>query len=156
MNRGAILFNPGFVFRDGGLSDKLLVVLNHADEDDPLLLAKTTSRQKTRKKNPGCDHLRYAFFVPEKRKHFDDDTWIILDFPYAVPQAEMLEKVSSNAVKLIGTLPDQMMNEIRNCALKSDDFPLRWAALLQKKGPSCAKVCAAPTASPPVRVIRKK
>lgn len=133
MNRGAVLYNPGFVFRDGGISDKLLVVLNHAEKDDPLLLAKTTSKQKSRKKNPGCDHLRYSFFVPEKAGHFDADTWIILDYPYAVPQAEMLEKITSKVAQQVCTLPEQMMNAVCNCALKSDDIPLCWIELLKKK-----------------------
>lgn len=132
MNRGAILFHPNFEFYDGGKADKLLVVMNNAGTGDPLLLAKTTSQQWRRSKKPGCELFEPNFFIPKGRGFFRLDTWIVLDRLYPVTLFDMTKKIFAKEIERKNDIPEQEMNAIRNCALRSDDLTIAWAKLLKK------------------------
>lgn len=132
MNRGAILFHPNFEFYDGEKADKLLVVMNNAEKGDSLLLAKTTSKQWRRSNKPDCELSEPSFFIPKSRGFFRLDTWIVLDRLYAVTLLEMTKKIFAKEVERKSDIPEQEMNAIRNCALRSDDLTIAWAKLLKK------------------------
>lgn len=77
---GEVYFRPDFKFADGGVADKLLVVL--AEQDGCYVMAKTTSKQHQRTTDSGCQKLGsefHSFHIPQGGGKFNVGTWICLD-----------------------------------------------------------------------------
>lgn len=140
MKRGDVLSFPDFVFSDGGHANKLLVVLNDQADTSGLVYCVLTTSQvdKSRKRDHGCQPSRKEFFLPSG-KIFPKDTWILLGRkPFALPLHSVSTKIDSGECRTVATLPEQKVNEIRNCIDKhvSDYLSREECALLgiQYKG----------------------
>ena len=89
--RGSVYHNPQFIFHDGTVGNKLLILLNTPTGDEDYLFVKTTSRQKERTKEPGCRkyYAQGQYFIPKETEGFDDDTWILLYELYPISPEEI-------------------------------------------------------------------
>lgn len=112
--KGTIFHHKKFVFKDGDIGDKLLILLNTPSENEPCLFAKTTSKKRERPSTPGCIENLKLFFIPAGTAFFKDDTWIELYEIYEIP----LDDVKNNPdFKIIGTCDNKLINEIIDCLL---------------------------------------
>jgi len=118
LNRGDVLYDPNFEFRDGGHANKLFVVLSDPAKSDKVLFVKTTSSPKNRSTEDGCQPKRREFFI-KSGKIFPKDTWIVLSsMPYVYPVSAVEKSILEQKRIVKSTIPDQIVNAIRNCLEK--------------------------------------
>lgn len=127
---GAVLSWKGFVFDDGGSSDKLLVVLG-AKQGKNLVGVLTTSQPRDRPVNPGC-HIGDGYFsIKAGTAGFTKDTWVELYRPQEISMAEIVKGGLAGDIWAVENLPDQLTNEIRNCLKRSPDITGQQLDLLE-------------------------
>lgn len=132
--KGSVFHHPKFVFKDGEIGNKLLVLLNTPQKNDPYLIVKTTSQetsqQITRPKIPGCNQVFSVFFVPCKGFFFDKDTWIILDEIYPFTPDSFTKDPD---LKKIGDLDLKLTDKVIDCLLLvgKDDITPAYEKLLK-------------------------
>jgi hypothetical protein len=127
---GAVLSWKRYVFDDGGTSDKLLIVLG-AKAGKPWILALTTSRPPPKKYPPGCTAVDGMYFVPgDGKSFFKKDTWVQLYRPRVAQAAEIMKRSLASELTVIGNMPAQVANAIRNCLKQSEDVSPYHVSLL--------------------------
>lgn len=128
--RGDIFRHRRLVFHDGGVGDKLLILLNTPKGDEPYFFVKTTSQRKDKPADPGCIAWRSLFFVAAGRDFFAKDTWVQLDQWYPM----VAGKVSANPdCSKIGKLGAQSVKGIVDCLFltQEEDLPNHLKPLLR-------------------------
>ena len=132
MQAGTTLFFKDFRFKDGGTSDKLVIVLNTPEKDQPYLLCPTTSKQHHRKSQLGCHSEDNYFYVDEKQDHFDVNTWILFHEIYEKKSAELLSEKFQGKLYMKFDLDTNLWKAVRNCILKSVDIELDYLEMIEK------------------------
>ena len=134
--RGAVYSKPDFLFKDGGKSDKLILLLNTHAKNDDYLFVPTTSQQKIRSKTVGCvkHYGGGEFFIPIKTTAFKTDTWIILAEIYPVSRTEIQTNPGYTRLQEV-TLQSKLMDRVIDCLFKhhSDDIPEMYESLIRPK-----------------------
>jgi len=121
MSPGSVLFYRGFQFEDGGISDKLMVIISK-DRDNKNLFLLTTSRQKNRLLQDGC-HPGGAdpfFTFNNHLDGFDKTTWVLLN-PRTINTAELLNRKANGEVGFIFRLREMNLRALINCLKRCDD-----------------------------------
>lgn len=114
MTIGDILYFSDFHFADGGHADKLLVVISDCTKEKIVLLI-ATSKGKDANVH-GCQAVPQKFFIKAGKHKFVKDTWIDLArSAFVFETAKVQAKIDSGEVQIKFTLPQQVVNEIRNC-----------------------------------------
>ena len=122
MNVGSVFFDEEFEFHDGESGEKLFIVLG------PLagvsVVVKTTSQRHGRGNTFGCQlGDRFAnFFLPPGSCYLKKQTWACLDEYYELKSSQVLQKAFSGVIKPVCTLSDEIMRQIQDCAVASDDI----------------------------------
>ena len=136
---GTVIFHSDYLFNDGDRSPKLLVVLGWSADYASFIL--TTSRPPPNDVNYGC-HAGLSLFKAQSLQSncLDKDTYMLLPRfgnlkPEIANHAGWLAKA-----KIIGKLPEQTTNEIKNCALLSRDVNDRRKQRLGLRRPTPPKV----------------
>ncbi|MGO7967135.1 hypothetical protein ACC720_27125 [Rhizobium ruizarguesonis] len=121
MNPGSVFFDANFAFHDGENGEKLFVVLGCLDA--VYVVAKTTSNGARYSAVHGCqpDDRFHNFHLADKSCRLKGATWVCLNELYELKQNETLQKSFSNLIKPVCDLPAEMVREIQDCALFSDD-----------------------------------
>lgn len=114
--RGAIFFNKKQVFSDGTSKEKLLVLLNNPEENDPHLFVQTTSQRKDKPLSPGCIEKRGLFFIPGSSTFFEKDTWLEL---YSFQEFDSSIVRHDSDFVFEGDLADRLMAAVIDCLLRS-------------------------------------
>lgn len=121
---GAVVAWDGFVFEDGGQSDKLLVILG-AKTGSQIIAALATTKAHGRPKKGGCvpDHDGGAFYYLQggMKRSFKEDTWIELYRPQEIDAAQLLKVAMAKAARVIFNLDQSVAAGIRNCLKQSPD-----------------------------------
>jgi hypothetical protein len=132
MKKGTVFFHNHFEFKDGDYGEKLIIVLNNMQGDDPFLCCKTTSKIKYSLENEGC-YFQKNIHVIDKPP-FNEKTWVQFDpnsvFEFA--PAKLVSDSFQNYIKIIGCLEDCHINAIVNCFKKSEDISEYHISLLDK------------------------
>lgn len=112
--QGAIFHNPEFIFHDGEIGNKLLVLLNTPSQNESCLFVKTTSQRKDKPSIVGCFKHRHEgmFFIPKATTFFIEETWILLFKPYEIKLSAVTLKNGWNEV---GALNEKIMKRIIAC-----------------------------------------
>jgi hypothetical protein len=123
MTPGTILVDPHFKFSDGEIGKKILVVLSDGRSGFYVVI-KTTSRQKLKGKDEGCQsHDRPPnFYVPDGSCSIRGETWLLLEEFYELEATELGLKVSDGRISQIGNLPRDLLIELLACAIGSFDI----------------------------------
>lgn len=131
MNRGAVLHIPDLEFHDGGHGNKLLVVLSAPEKFGKVFAVKTTSVPNKRKFDLGCQPAKKEYFI-RAGNEFPKDTWIVLSgIPFLLPIEGLRQNIENGKCTVVNTLPEQMVNAIRNCLKKfSEDLNMEARELL--------------------------
>jgi hypothetical protein len=117
LEQGNVYLFPEFRFRNGGTSDKLLILLTKSTAINKLIvLCKTTSQEKPyRKKEFGCNEDKAYFYIPKERDLFDLDTWFILDELYPCTPDDMIQYHFQEKLHFIGKLKYEHIRALINC-----------------------------------------
>lgn len=119
MNIGDVLYFYDHAFADGGHADKLFVVLSDPQKDKVVLIM-ATSQNKSSSTNPGCQPAAKRFHIKKGQYSFPKDTWLDLGRSIqAVDTQNVVSRMQSKEILLKGTLPIQVVNEIKNCLKKN-------------------------------------
>ena len=139
MTPGTILLDDTFTFSNGTQGKKLLVVLNDG-ESGAYIVIKTTSNGNFKGNDYGCQASdRYPnFFCPKGSCCLRKNTWIQLDQFFEFTVHELVGRHFNGEIKRIGVLPDQILDELLECAINCDDITQEQASVLQ----ACAKTIA--------------
>lgn len=126
MKPGTILHDIKFRFSDGETGNKLLVLLTPLVDSYYYIAAKTTSKEKYKNRNTGCQHAdkHPNFFIPTKTSPFKMDTWISLNEFYEIKSTDLIQRHFAGEVKTIGNLENVLTTKLLNCVLKSEDITL--------------------------------
>ena len=119
--KGSIFYHDEFRFSDGEIGQKLLVLLNTPAPTDPLLLVKTTSRQKNKPATPGCLLRNRAFFCGRGTCFFEKDTWIEL---FEVYEMEQKPFYASPHVSYKGCLDPPLVDAVVQCLMDTGEDDL--------------------------------
>lgn len=129
---GTILHDQQFPFSDGTKGSKLVILLTSLSNGYSYIAAKTTSRDKRKGKNAGCQHkdIYPNFFIPQGTSSFPSDTWVGLDEFFEFKHTELIQRHFSGEIKTIGTLQNNLTVQLLNCAIQSEDITLHQEAAI--------------------------
>ena len=114
---GRVIFWKNFSFDNGGVSDKLLVIVGKKS-DGTILLLKTTSKARSYRPDPdGCHHAKSVHRFKQYLAGFKIPTWVQFDPP--IIRDEVLIKASSHVVFDLKTSD---LHAIVNCYKKSPEI----------------------------------
>jgi hypothetical protein len=134
LDYGTVIFHSDFVFNDGDRSPKLILVMGWQADCATTLL--TTSRAPNPDVSYGCHGDKGLFKIRSLPSNcLDKDTYAQLarwgDLkPIMANHPDWISKA-----KIIGKLPEQTVNEIKNCALYTKDISDRRKKALGLKRP---------------------
>ena len=131
MTPGSILHDKNFQFKDGEIGNKLLIVLNDG-ANYPYIIVKTTSKQKTKGKDEGCqlNDNPPNFFLPKGSCSFELDTWAELIEFYEFDVNQVFTKKLNKTLELKNSLPKTILKDLLNCAKNCDDITNKQAEVI--------------------------
>lgn len=116
-----ILRYPNYVFPDGGVRDKYLVILASSRADD-WIVARSTSQPRARPMTPACNHGHDpSFYVGTIPGIFQLDTWICLDRLDELDPRELWAKAVEGSILRAGALEASLFCALLDCATRADD-----------------------------------
>lgn len=123
MTPGSILHDTNFRFTDGEIGNKLLIVLNDGKES-PYIIVKTTSKQKSKGKDEGCqlNDKPPNFYLPRNSCSFEKDTWVELNEFFEFKLSEMFQKKLAKTIQHKDLLTKDILKDLLNCAINCDDI----------------------------------
>jgi hypothetical protein len=136
MAQGAVYYHPQFRFHDEAIGEKRFVILNEPGEDEPYLVAKTTTNLRNRTYNRGCNPSNKVFFVPKGSEvALPLNTLIQLSELYEFSKAELLEaNLRDKILEDKGTLQALTFAQLVNCIKKlKQDIPQEYFAMITRK-----------------------
>lgn len=134
LKSGCILFDTEFKFKDNEIGEKLIVLLNNPQGDEPFLFCRTTSIEKPpyKIKTPfGCQKNSQYFFI-NKCEFFPKDTWLLLYDIYEYSKAHILKKAWDKKIKIIKSINDNILGQIKNCVKYSIDISEKHLKMILK------------------------
>lgn len=131
MNKGTILYHTAFQYKDGQIGQKLLIVLNTPQNNDPYLCCKTTSKQKYGLDKEGCHSSKNIYVLNPIANCFPSKTWVQFYDIYEFEGQTFLRDHFNGKLNIKGTLPTYTINAIINCIKKSDDVSKYYLQLLK-------------------------
>jgi hypothetical protein len=133
MKRGTVLFHSRFLFTNGEVGKKYLVILNTPDPKTPIpiLFCKTTSQSLTRPQGPGCHANRNVYVIDVKSDFFQKKTWVQFYEIFEADYKKLLQQHFEKTVTIEGELKAGTINAIINCIRKSDDVSQYHLSLLK-------------------------
>lgn len=116
MEIGNVIYDSDFEFPNGGHADKLLIVLSTPDAESIVLLIVTS---KGSAKDLGCQARNRKYFFRNGQFGFEKDTWVDLDRNVTIRETTKLqERIDSGKATVLFSLPEHIVNAIRNCQTK--------------------------------------
>jgi hypothetical protein len=117
---GEILVYEKYQFSDGSSADKLFIVLNTPDGDNPCLVLKTTSQSKRYEgAKAGCCPSEKVFLIPDTwKERFPKSTYVQLPEIITIPVSELLEGCLKTRIRTFGKLSPTCWAQLKNCLKK--------------------------------------
>ena len=134
MKRGTILFHTKFQFKNGDIGEKLIAILNEPDPaKEPFLICRTTSQQKGKSTNPGCQADLSMFYLSANSDFFEKGTWIQLYEIYEVEVHSFLKDHFDGNLKIMGELKDGTIKSLLKCIAVLQDISPRHRKMILGK-----------------------
>ncbi len=123
MAKGAVFHHSQFPFHDGEIGDKYFVVLNDPANDEPYVVAKTTSNLRSRTYTKGCNPKLGVFYISQGTETtFPVDTLIQLLELYEFSQKYVLEAhLKHKRITFRDNLTGVTIAQLINCVRKLKD-----------------------------------
>jgi hypothetical protein len=123
MKAGDVFYFINFKFTDGSTANKILIILNTPQNDEPYLVCLTTSvYKKWRSKELGCHSDKNYYFIDAKQDNFDADTWIIFEKVYELDVAKLLNSCLKDGTYKLFELETTLLKALKDCIAKSKDI----------------------------------
>lgn len=119
---GEIYFRPDFIFKDGDVADKLILILGESEQS--FIVAKTTSQQHSRTAAAGCQGggtMWHAWHIPLGTSNLSKATWICLDEVYETGKRAFESNVKAGVFKRISQIRPC---PVLDCVLQSPSVDL--------------------------------
>jgi hypothetical protein len=131
MRAGDVIFHKKFVFHDGGIADKFLVVLGAGATI--VVAAKTTSQGKRYRNDHGCQSGSYfpAFLLTAGCCFLPKNTWICFSEFYELSLEKLYRRMSAGDVYRAGVLDGELAMDVQVCASQCDDLSQAHEALIR-------------------------
>ncbi|MGH9838439.1 MAG: hypothetical protein ACREEM_06610 [Blastocatellia bacterium] len=96
------------------------------------VVIKTTSKDKYKGRKDGCQSSdRYPnFFIPNGKSFLQGDSWLMLDEFFEFNRQDLLAKRFAGQMNPLGTLPENTLKELLDCAVGCDDISQAQARIL--------------------------
>ncbi len=121
VSAGDIIFIENYQFSDGGVSNKLLIILS-SRQNANILAVLVTSQANHRSKNYGCFGYAEYFYIPANTDFFEKNSWVETNRPQEMQQGNYIVK---------GRIQSNLLKEIIDCQKRSRDITRNQANLLQ-------------------------
>ena len=131
MNKGTILFHRDFQFHNGQSGEKLIIVLNTPQDNEPYLCCKTTSKPKFNIDKEGCHSQKNIYVINPNYDWFKMKTWVQFYELYEFERAKFLQAHFTGVLDIKGELRENTMRAIVNCTKRSDDVSKYHISLLR-------------------------
>lgn len=131
MKFGEIVLWKEYRFPNGNINNKLGVCLNRPTATARAVLAFTTSTVGRYPSIPGCSTNPPFFFFKRTPTQFPDDTWVVLARVYAITLDEAERMKARGEMVRLNQLRQDHACALRNCALNSEDLPLKLINLIR-------------------------
>jgi hypothetical protein len=131
MKRGTVYFHKDFRFPDGGVEDKLFIILNNPLKDEYFITCKTTSQQKWRPDKEGCHSIDNVYVLRANYDFFNEKTWVQFHEYYPISQDLLLKYVNRGIIVKKAELKEQKIRAIINCISKSEDISGLYLSMIQ-------------------------
>ena len=130
---GSVIFCKDFKFPDGGISDKLFIVIGLRDRS--AVVAITTSQKPKTAIQPGCAAQRNLFLLKRTAANkLDLDTYVLLTGTrLGILNPTMMDEKRWQGAAIKITLPEHDTHAIKNCAAYCEDVAPVYRALLGPK-----------------------
>lgn len=137
MEFGTILFHEDYVFPDGESARKYLIVLNkpNPNNNDPLIVAKTTSNHIRGETRFGCSKDAATFHIPGKHDYFPIDTWILLYDVQPLLYVDLWKDFHSGLCKKCGSLKIEIQKLLLKCIYENKDIEIQYKKLILQNSP---------------------
>jgi hypothetical protein len=135
MARGAVYFHPQFRFHDNQVGEKRFVILNDPVDEEPYLVAKTTTNLRNRIFVPGCNRREAVFFVPEQSESALPLATLIQLFEFfEFTKADLLEaSLKERILEYKGDLSPLRFSQLVNCVKKlKHDIPQAYFEMITR------------------------
>ncbi len=122
MTPGSIILHDNFIFHDGAVGKKYLIIL--ASHNGQSLMVKTTSQGSRYLIDYGCQitHRYPNFHLVKDCSCFPLPTWVSLDEFYLFKDSDLLAKHFNGDIYKHGDLSAEIHAELLDCALNSEDI----------------------------------
>ena len=131
---GQILYHKNFIFTNGNIGSKLVVVLNTGDNSEISLALKTTSQSaRYPYATPGCNSGKKVFCIfKECKQGFPQDTYVQMDNIYPINVEQLL---NNEQVSFVDHLSEVCFANLKRCLRNfRDDIPQQyWATIYSSK-----------------------
>jgi len=127
---GQVLNHKAFVFTDGEIGNKLVVVLNTGDNSETSLVLKTTSKsERYSYATPGCNSYKQIYCIfKECDQGFPEDTYVQVDNIYPINIEQLLR---DKKVSFVGHLSDVCFKNLKRCLRNfRTDIPKQYWAII--------------------------
>ena len=123
MKAGDVIYFKNFQFKDGTSANKLIIILNTPENEEPYFVCLTTSKHKPwRTKQLGCHAEQNYYFVDVNQDNFDLDTWIVFEMIYEIPVDKLLNSHLKDDSYDLFELDATLWNALKKCISKSKDI----------------------------------
>lgn len=136
MARGAVYVHPQFRFHDNQTGEKRFVILNDPVDDEPYLVAKTTTNLRNRIYAQGCNPQQAIFFVPgQSEAALPLNTLIQLFEFFEFTKTDLLEaSLKDRILEYKGDLSALRFSQLVNCIKKlKNDIPQAYFEMITRR-----------------------
>lgn len=132
MTPSSIIFHDNFVFHDGSIGKKYLIILG--SHEGQSVAVKTTSKGLRYLLDYGCQiaHRFPNFHLVAGCCCFPLPTWVCFGEFYLFMHSDLIAKHFKSEVFKYGELDVKIFDELIKCVLKSDDIPTFHAEIIIK------------------------
>jgi len=136
MIAGDVIYFVDFKFSNGNIRNKLIIILNTPQNDEPYLICITTSQPKSWRTNQlGCHSDQNYYFVDSNQDNFDKDTWIVFEKVYEMEVDKLLKSCLKDGSYKLFELEPTLWKAIKNCITKSQDIEQDYLELILRNAP---------------------
>lgn len=119
---GKLYYFRDYVFPDGEQQHKYVLLMGKTKSDD-WILARTTTKQNARPKDPAC-YLGYpypGFYLDRAGDLLPLASWLVLNRLDDYDALDFVAQTTNGSVNLIGAFPPDLFCEALACAARADD-----------------------------------
>jgi hypothetical protein len=132
MQKGTVVFCRDFVFDDGAVDPKLLIILNDFKEGYTHIAVLITSIQGNYPFSTGCHASRNVFVIEEHNDFFTKRTYVQINRIVEYDPQVLQKKISTKRIKIEHILKEETINRIIECVKKSIDVEINYLKIIEE------------------------